>query len=132
MAKALILVAEDDDDTRNTVRELLESDGFEVIAAEDLILAYGLLSINQPDVILTDIMMPELDGIGFIKWVRNSPEFSNIPIVAMTAYDEKYLREAREAGANMTIRKPTAIPDIAEAITRVLGQQFAKGLGKST
>src|SRR5882724_1621053 len=129
MAKALILVAEDDNDTRNTVRELLEMDGFEVIAAEDLILAYGLLSINQPDVILTDIMMPELDGIGFIKWVRNSPEFGDIPIVAMTAYDEKYLREAKEAGANMTIRKPTAIPDIAQAITKVLNQRFAKGHG---
>src|SRR4051812_10530448 len=109
MAKALILVAEDDTDTRNTVRQLLEFDGFEVIAAEDLILAYGLLTINQPDVILADIMMPELDGIGFIKWVRNSPDFKNIPIVAMTAYDEKYLLEAKEAGATMTVRKPTGI-----------------------
>jgi len=126
MAKALILVAEDDNDTRNTVRELLEADGFEVIAAEDLILAYGLLSINQPDVILADIMMPEIDGIGFIRWVRNNPEFGNIPIVAMTAYDEKYLIEAREAGANLTVSKPTGIPDIAQAINRVLGQQYAR------
>ena len=126
MAKALILVAEDDDDTRNTVRELLERDGFEVVAAEDLILAYGLLTINQPDVILADIMMPELDGIGFIRWVRNNPEFGDVPIIAMTAYDEKYLIEAKEAGATMTIRKPTGIPDIADAVNKVLGRYYAK------
>ena len=58
MARALIMVAEDDTDTRNIVRELLESDGFEVVAAEDLILAYALLSPKQPDVLLVDIMMP--------------------------------------------------------------------------
>jgi len=127
MARALILVAEDDDDTRNTVRKLLESDGFEVVAAEDLILAYGLLSINHPDVILADIMMPELDGIGFIRWVRNSPEFADIPIIAMTAYDERYLKEAKEAGANQTIRKPTGIPDVADTVTRVLGYRYARG-----
>src|SRR5437667_9411269 len=114
MAKALILVAEDDDDTRNIVRQLLESDGFEVVAAEDLILAYGLLTINHPDLILADIMMPELDGIGFIRWVRNNPEFADIPIIAMTAYDEHYLEEAKAAGATMTIRKPTEIPDVSD------------------
>jgi len=120
-AKALVLVAEDDDDTRDTVRQLLETSGFDVVAAEDLILAYGMLSANKPDVILADIMMPKLDGIGFIRWVKANPELSDIPIVAMTAYDEKYLVEAKASGASMTIRKPTELPYIPEALSRLLG-----------
>ncbi|HZS47535.1 MAG TPA: response regulator [Blastocatellia bacterium] len=120
MAKALVLVAEDDTDTRETVRELLETEGFDVVAAEDLILAYGLLSANRPDVILADIMMPKLDGIGFIRWVKSNPDFSDIPIIAMTAYDEKYLVEAKASGAVVTIRKPMELPFIAEAVSRLL------------
>ncbi len=119
-AKALVLVAEDDADTRDTVRQLLESEGYDVIAAEDLILAYGVLSANRPDVILADIMMPKLDGIGFIRWVKANAEFADIPIVAMTAYDEKYLVEAKASGAVVTIRKPTELPYIAEAVSRLL------------
>ena len=120
MAKALVLVAEDDTETRETVRELLETEGFDVVAAEDLILAYGLLSANRPDVILADIMMPKLDGIGFIRWVKSNPDFSDIPIIAMTAYDEKYLVEAKASGAVVTIRKPMELPFIAEAVSRLL------------
>src|SRR5579885_1705248 len=126
MAKALVLVAEDDTDTRETVRELLETEGFDVVAAEDLILAYGLLSANRPDVILADIMMPKLDGIGFIRWVKSNPDFSDIPIIAMTAYDEKYLVEAKASGAVVTIRKPMELPFIAEAVSRLLSASSHK------
>jgi|SRR5882724_6162664 len=120
MSKALILVAEDDLDTRDTLRQLLETAGYDVVGAEDSILAYGLLQKKPPDVLLIDIMMPLIDGIGFIRWVRNTPRFVRTPIVAMTAYDERYLREAKEAGANLTLRKPGDIPDVAQIIERAL------------
>ena len=76
--------------------------------------------MRKPDGILVDIMMPELDGIGFIKWVRNNTFSENIPIVAMTAFDERYLKEAEQAGAILGLRKPTEIPDVAATISLAL------------
>ena len=122
MEKTVILVVDDDFDTLYAIRKLLEQDGFDVLAAEGSILAYRLIEMRKPDMILVDIMMPEMDGIGFIKSVRDNINASNIPIVAMTAYDETYLRQARDAGAIMTLRKPTEIPDVSATISLALGR----------
>lgn len=122
MEKNVILVVDDDLDTLYAIRKLLEHDGFDVLAAEDPILAYRLIQMRKPDLILVDIMMPELDGIGFIKWVRNNVNASDIPVVAMTAYDESYLKQAIDAGAILTLRKPIEIPDVSATITLAFGR----------
>ena len=127
MEKNVILVVDDELDILAAIRKLLEQDGFDVLAAEDPILAYRLIQMRKPDGILVDIMMPELDGIGFIKWVRNDTVSQNIPIVAMTAYDESYLKEAEAAGAILALRKPTEIPDVAAMISKALDSTKRQG-----
>jgi len=120
--KCVVLVAEDDRDTLDTVRELLEAGGFEVIGAEDALLAYSLMASRRPDVILTDIMMPRVNGIGLVRWIRNDPSFASVPIIAMTAYGENYLKEAKRAGATRTIHKPEDIADLPHIVSSTLGQ----------
>ncbi|HZS46989.1 MAG TPA: response regulator [Blastocatellia bacterium] len=66
MFNPVVLIAEDDTDTRETLRQLLHVEGFEVIGAEDSILAYSTLAATRPDVIVVDVMMPKVDGIGLI------------------------------------------------------------------
>ena len=118
MPNEVVLVAEDDADTRETVRQLLTTAGYQVVAAEDSLLAYGLLSSVRPNLILVDIMMPRIGGVGLIRWIRNNREFSAIPIIAMSAYGEHHLQEAREAGATLTIQKPGDIPDLPSIVAR--------------
>jgi CheY-like chemotaxis protein len=122
LPKSVVLVAEDDRDTLDTVRELLEAGGFEVIGAEDSLLAYSLLASRHPDVIVTDIMMPRVNGIGLVRWIRNDPLFATIPIIAMTAYGDNYLAEAKQAGATRIIHKPDEIPDLPHIVSLTLNQ----------
>jgi len=82
-----ILVVEDDEATRETLRNSLEKDGWDVGEAENGRVALNLLDKGLPDLILLDLMMPEMDGFAFITAVRAQAQWRNIPIIVLTAMD---------------------------------------------
>ena len=99
-----------DDDVRNVfaLSSILEMDGMEVIFAENGIESLELLQKNPDiDLVLMDIMMPEMDGYEAIKRIREIPQFENLPIIALTAKAMKEDREkCMEVGASDYIAKP--------------------------
>lgn len=127
MAKATLLIAEDNPDTRSLLRWLLESEGFDVTTAEDGAAALKFLDLTQPDVILTDLMMPQVDGIELIRRVRGSSDLANIPIVALTAYGSNYIAQAKNAGANATLRKPEDLDQLVDTINQFIPQAISNG-----
>jgi hypothetical protein len=82
-----VLVVEDDPDTREILRRLLEKEGCQVIAAANGRLALERLAESRPMLILLDLMMPEMDGFQFIDRLRQHKNWRNIPIVVVTAKD---------------------------------------------
>ena len=80
-----ILVIEDDDAVRENLEELLKYKGFTVFAAADGKQGLDMALKREPDLILSDIMMPELDGYTLLKTVRETPALSNTPVVLLTA-----------------------------------------------
>jgi two-component system phosphate regulon response regulator PhoB len=114
-----ILIAEDSPDIREYLRSLLEQEGFEVIEAEDCLTAYDHLVSYHPDLILADLMMPEMTGLEFIRWVRRTSDIADIPIVAMSAYDKNYLAAALAAGADAVLHKPEDLANLVETINKV-------------
>ena len=60
----------------------------------------------HPDLIVTDIMMPRLDGIGLLNTLRNSPKYRTTPVIAISSYGSGNLQAALKAGANKAMRKP--------------------------
>lgn len=122
MIKTSILLAEDNNDLRSMLQCMLENEGFNVIEAKDGALAWQWLSMEQPDVVVTDLMMPYISGLDLIKHIRTTAEISNIPIVAMTAYGSKTLDEAQRAGATSAIRKPEDLNDVVDIIKQALAQ----------
>lgn len=102
-----VLVVDDSDLNRKLVTTLLHANAFDVLQAEDAEHAI-ILAINElPDLILMDIQLPGMDGYEATRRLRETPETSNIPIIALTAHampaDEQ---RAREAGCNGYISKP--------------------------
>ncbi len=91
MGKATVLVIEDDFQLLDGIRDILELDGYAVITAENG--SYGLQALRDnpipPDLILSDIMMPRMDGIQFLKEVRKEPRWLTIPFIFLTAKGEK-------------------------------------------
>ena len=122
MSNPIVLIAEEDADTREVLRNLLEPHGYDVVGAEDAMLACGLLSTVDPAVIIVDIMMPVVDGIGLIRWIRAREGHAETPIIAMSGYGEQHLREAMEVGANTIAKKPENIPNLPSMVHRFLGR----------
>lgn len=108
-----ILVIEDELQTREILIESLEAEGFDVISAEN-----GQIGVNQvkehlPDLIICDIMMPELNGYGVLTTLRQNPITANIPLIFLTANT----REAEqyygiEIGANGYLNKPCTVASV--------------------
>ncbi|HEV7861012.1 MAG TPA: response regulator [Pyrinomonadaceae bacterium] len=101
-----ILVVEDTADTREILHLYLTREGFDVSIAADGGEGLYMALANHPDLIVTDITMPKMDGVQMIKQIRNEPELALTPIIAMTAYGKGFCEDAIEAGATDTIQKP--------------------------
>ena len=115
-----ILTVDDSRTMREMLKAALTDAGLDVFQAEDGVHGLEVLSTCEPDVIITDINMPRMDGYGFIEAVRNSSEHRAIPILVLTteSTDDKKDR-ARRAGASGWIIKPFDPVKLLAAINRV-------------
>jgi CheY-like chemotaxis protein len=110
-----ILIAEDHADSRDALRALLEAFGYRVLLAGNGREAIDVAIRHLPDLILMDIMMPELDGFQAIERIRREGLTRGTPIIAVTAMDGARPR-ALAAGANECVRKPIEIVGLLEHV----------------
>lgn len=82
-----ILLAEDDAMIRHLLTEALERSGYRVVAAPDGQEALELLDEARPDVLLTDMVMPRVDGLALLRAVRSTPGYESLPVLVYTALD---------------------------------------------
>ncbi len=127
-SRRLVLVVEDDAGLRDSIRVLLESVGFLVSTAANAGEAIGEVSAQRPDVILTDIYMPQGDGYELIAAMRSFGE--DIPIVAMSGSAFQFgftdhLGMARRLGAEATIEKPFRAAALVETVDRAMTPRTA-------
>lgn len=102
-----VLIIEDNDDIREGTREILELTGYQVYTAPEGKTGVDLALKHLPDIILCDIMMPELDGFGVLYMLSKHREASTIPFIFMTAKAERSdMRKAMEMGADDYLTKP--------------------------
>ncbi len=115
-----ILVVDDTVDTRDLVHLYLKTAGYTVFMAADGGEGLYQAKMDEPDLIITDINMPNLDGFAMIRELRATEQGANIPIIALTAYGEEQLEKAREAGANEAITKPMNLEELVELVNSLL------------
>jgi len=116
-----IMTVDDSPSMRMLLKAALTDLGYKVLEAEDGVEALERLGGAEPDLLITDINMPRLDGFGLIERVREQQRHRNLPILVLTteSSDEKKQR-ARSAGATGWIVKPFHPDKLAAAIRRVL------------
>lgn len=120
-AQRTILLAEDHADSREMLAVMLEMDGYRVVRAQDGVEALDLARADRPDLIITDVNMPRMNGIDLIRAIRSSADhLSEVPIVAITAYGSSFCLEARDAGANEALAKPLGYENVQEIVTNLL------------
>jgi len=115
-----ILVVDDFDDTRLLLRTWLQRRGFRVIEAEDGVEAVKQATSENPDLIIMDMEMPQLDGLAATRQIRLVKKLGDVPIVAVSAYGADQFRElALAAGCNEYVSTPFE-PKSLERIIRSL------------
>jgi two-component system chemotaxis response regulator CheY len=115
-----ILTVDDSRTMRDMLKLALEQAGFEVVQADDGIHGLEVLEGESPDVIITDINMPRLDGFGFIEGVRADERHRATPILVLTTESDGTKKDrARAAGATGWIVKPFNPTKLVDAIRRV-------------
>lgn len=105
-----ILIVEDDPDQRGFLELLLRLEGYTIHTASDGEEGIKNAILEHPDLIISDISMPEVDGIELVRQLREMPECKNVPILVLSGEGSGDLRVALKAGANLALRKPL-VPD---------------------
>jgi CheY-like chemotaxis protein len=101
-----VLVVEDEKDSRDFLATFLKLSGYEVATANDGLEGIERVEADCPDIIVSDICMPNLDGIDMVKTLRQSPEYRAVPVIMLTALSSDNLLKSVNAGANEAMRKP--------------------------
>lgn len=133
-APKIILIIEDNHDIRESTAEILTLADYQVYTAENGKKGVELAISNNPDIILCDIMMPELDGYGVLYMLSKNEQTAGIPFIFITAKSERTdMRKGMEMGADDYLTKPFGDMELLNAIeTRLLKRDAAiKASGKS-
>jgi CheY-like chemotaxis protein len=117
----VILIAEDNPANMETMTGYLESRGYRPIEAENGLQAIELARSHQPDIILMDIQMPDLNGFEAIARLRQIPECAKIPIIALTALASPPDRQkCLDAGADGYVTKPVKLSQLVATIDTLI------------
>ena len=124
---ARVLVVEDDPGTQSLLRKQLESSGFAVTVAKNGLDGLMKLEAGAPDVIVCDMNMPELDGIGFVRAIKAMNETRKIPVIFLTASnDPRHMVDGINVGARFYLTKPFDLNELLWKINRVLGREAGR------
>jgi two-component system sensor histidine kinase/response regulator len=119
-----ILVIEDEESIRENILDLLDAEDFEAFGAENGKKGVQLAIEKEPDLVLCDVMMPEIDGYSVIKALRSNPTTATIPFIFLTArVDKSDLRTGMELGADDYLTKPCTPDELLKAVRIRLEKQ---------
>ena len=122
MAKKRVLVVEDDDRVRKVEALILACDSLEVIEASGGREALDLLDKEEFDLVVLDLMMPEVDGMQVLSAIRQRPETEDLPVVLVTAKNtDRDMLEGFKGGANYYITKPFEPRELVDSVELILG-----------
>ncbi len=122
-----ILIAEDDENSRHLLEDVLFSEGYDVVSFDNGLKALSYLQVEPVDLIVSDILMPELDGYGLCRALKQNISLQKIPFIFYTAtyttaQDERF---AIALGANKFLIKPMLMPDFLKVIKDVIDSDEA-------
>jgi chemosensory pili system protein ChpA (sensor histidine kinase/response regulator) len=132
LRRSRVLVVDDSLSVRRAIGSLLEDHGYEIVLARDGIEAVKAMEIARPDVVLTDLEMPNMNGLELAAHVRSRAELAHLTVIMITSRSmDKHRRQAMSAGVNIFLNKPFSDPEllqhVAEAVTGRAAMRAAAG-----
>ncbi|MGA9531700.1 MAG: response regulator [Anaerolineales bacterium] len=120
---ASVLIVDDEKQTVDLISRVVTLIGHEPLAANGCAAALAILEVNQPDLVLLDLMMPEIDGYETLRRMRARPGTAETPIVVVTASQELDVEErVADAGGDKVYYKPISMAMLSDAIDEFVGK----------
>lgn len=125
-----VLLVEDSSDVLFVLQFELEFAGYEVDATTDAASALSMAQNTPPDVIVSDLRMPDIDGLEFIRRIRLIPQFASVPAIVLTgAGMERDIRQALAAGFTAHLTKPVEAQNLIHRIEQLTARSLKRQAG---
>ena len=116
-----VIVVEDEPDAAELFAEMMRVSGYRVLKTYSSTPAISLISKEQPDVVILDIMMPDISGLEVLRFMRRDPNLESIPVIVVSARSmPSDIKEGLEAGATLYLTKPVGYLDLKKSVDQVL------------
>jgi|SRR5215216_1319060 len=120
-----VLIIEDEEDAAELFAEMMRVSGFRVLKTFNSTPALAMMADEKPDVVILDIMMPEISGLDLLRQMRRDPKLAGIPAVVVSAKSMPAdIKNGMEAGASSYLTKPVGFLDLKEAVERALNSRM--------
>jgi len=124
MDQKTVLIIEDEEDAADLFAEMMRVSGFRVLKSSKSAPAFSMMTADKPDIVLLDIMMPEISGLDILRQMRRDPTLANIPVIVVTAKSMPAdIKNGMEAGASTYLTKPVGFQELKEAVERTLREK---------
>jgi len=121
-----VMIIEDETDAAELFGEMMRVNGFRVIKMFSSTPAIPMIAQEKPDVILLDIMMPDISGLEVLRFMQREPELAKIPVIVVSAKSmPSDIKSGLEAGAAIYLTKPVGFQDLKQAVEKVLSNHTA-------
>jgi len=116
-----VMIIEDEPDAAEMFAEMMRVNGFRVIKMFSSAPAIPMLNEEKPDVVILDVMMPDISGLEVLHYIRREPELSSIPVIVVSATSMPGdIKTVLEAGADLYLTKPVSFLDLKQAVDQVI------------
>jgi CheY-like chemotaxis protein len=124
LAQKTVVVVEDEVDAAEMFAEMMRVSGFRVVKSYSSGPAIGIITSEMPDVVILDVMMPDISGLEVLRFMRREPKLANIPVIVVSAKSmPSDIKTGLDAGASVYLTKPVGFLDLKEAVDRVVVSQ---------
>ncbi|MGK7874721.1 MAG: PleD family two-component system response regulator [Xenococcaceae cyanobacterium] len=116
-----VLIVDDSHTSREMLSEILQSHNLKVIEATNGLEAQAQIQANAPDLVITDLIMPEMNGYELCRWIKNNPTTHSIPVLLCSTKSEEFDRYwGMKQGADDYITKPFTPPELLKSVKHLL------------
>ncbi len=116
-----VIVVEDEPDAAEMFAEMMRVSGYEVMKIFSSTPAIGIISAEQPDLVILDIMMPDVSGLEVLRFMRREPHLKGIPVILVSAKSMPAdIQEGMDAGASRYLTKPVGFLELKSAVEELV------------
>ena len=121
VSQRTVIVVEDEADAAEMFAEMMRVNGFRVVKCFSSGPAINLIASEMPDVVILDVMMPDISGLEVLKFMRREPQLAQIPVIVISAKSMPAdIKTGMDAGASVYLTKPVGFLELKQAVEKVL------------